>query len=159
MPWPPRPASSQVGGPFDAMHARLVSLSADLDDTVDELRRQVDLLDEDPERLEEVGARRHLLHDLRRKYGETLTDVLAYRDEVVARLAEVESHDERVAELEAELAIGPPGGAGGGRGGRPGAPGGRARAGPCRPGASDRAGHAQAPSWRWGSRTIPRAAR
>ncbi|HEY8092669.1 MAG TPA: DNA repair protein RecN [Acidimicrobiales bacterium] len=90
--------------PFDATHDRLVSLSAELDDTLAELRRQVEVLDEDPQRLEEVGARLHLLHELRRKYGATLTDVLAYRDDVVARLAEVESHDERVAELEAEMA-------------------------------------------------------
>ena len=66
--------------PFAATHARLSSLSAELDDALDELRRQVDVLDEDPQRLEEVGTRRHLLHELRRKYGETLTDVLAYRD-------------------------------------------------------------------------------
>jgi DNA repair protein RecN (Recombination protein N) len=42
------------------------------------------------------------LHDLRRKYGESLADVIAYWGEVGSRLAELESHDERVGALEAD---------------------------------------------------------
>ena len=82
---------------------RLVSLSVELDDVIEELHRVADGLDEDPTRLEEIGARRHLLHELRRKYGEALADVIAYRNEAATRLAELEAHDERVAELEIEL--------------------------------------------------------
>ena len=43
-----------------------------------------DGIDDDPERLNEVRARRHLLRELTRKYGETLEDVIAYRDEARA---------------------------------------------------------------------------
>ncbi len=90
-------------GPFQEPQMRLVSLSVELDDVIEELHRVADGLDEDPTRLEEIGARRHLLHELRRKYGETLADVIAYRNEAATRLAELEAHDERVAELEIEL--------------------------------------------------------
>jgi DNA repair protein RecN (Recombination protein N) len=50
------------------------------------------------------------LAELRRKYGDTLAEVLAFRDETAARLAELESHEERAAELdrrraEAETAL------------------------------------------------------
>src|SRR5690606_21093056 len=58
----------------------------------------------DPERLEVIRTRRQLLHDLRRKYGETLAEVLAYQAEAEARLAELEHHDQRAAELDAALA-------------------------------------------------------
>ncbi len=40
--------------------------------------------------------------DLRRKYGDTLADVLGYHDEVDARLAELEGYEQRVMELEKE---------------------------------------------------------
>ncbi len=51
-----------------------------------------------------MRVRRHLLHELRRKYGDTLAEVIAYREETELRLAELEAHDQRVAELEAERA-------------------------------------------------------
>ena len=91
--------------PFAAVHERLASLSVELDDALDELRSGVEALEEDPERLDAVRLRRHLLHELRRKFGETLADVITYRDEVTTRLADLESHDERVAEIEAELVL------------------------------------------------------
>ena len=90
--------------PFAAVQDRLLALSAELDDALAELRHADEALDEDPERLAEVRVRRHLLHELRRKYGETLAEVIAYRDETELRLAELEGHDQRVAELEAERA-------------------------------------------------------
>ena len=113
---------------------RLVSLSVELDDVVEELHRVADGLDEDPTRLDEIRARRHLLHELRRKYGETLADVIAYRNEAATRLAELEAHDERVAELEIELHVGTRRrGRGGGRGRRErGGPQPRSWPGPCR---------------------------
>ena len=90
--------------PFAAVHERLVALSVELDDAIAELRHAHDTMDEDPERLAEVRVRRHLLHELRRKYGETLAEVIAYREETEQRLAELEAHDQRVAELEGERA-------------------------------------------------------
>ena len=40
-----------------------------------QLRGVAESIDEDPERLGEIRARRQLLHELRRKYGATLADV------------------------------------------------------------------------------------
>ena len=85
-------------------HDRLVALGVELDDVVGELRTGLEALEEDPARLEEVRARRQLLHELRRKYGDTLADVMAYHAEADARLADLASHDERRARLETERA-------------------------------------------------------
>ncbi len=89
--------------PFVDAEARLRALAAELSDVAGELRAAGEAIDEDPERLAQVRERRQLLHDLRRKYGETLADVLAEGDGLRARLAELEDHDRRAAELDARL--------------------------------------------------------
>ncbi len=89
-------------GPFSDLAGRLRDLAAELGDVTAELRAVGEVLEDDPERLAEIRVRRHLLVDLRRKYGDTLAEVLAYRDEAAARLAELEGHDALAAALDAE---------------------------------------------------------
>jgi DNA repair protein RecN (Recombination protein N) len=91
-------------GPFGGAEQRLRALAAEVVDVAAELRSTGEAIEEDPERLEHVRARRHLLHELRRKYGESLADVIEEGDRLRARLAELEGHDARAAELDAELA-------------------------------------------------------
>src|SRR6266508_3278107 len=59
-------------------------------------------VEDDPQRLEQVRARRQLLRELTRKYGETLADVRAYAGEARQRLAELESYETRAVELQDE---------------------------------------------------------
>src|SRR5690606_33396925 len=73
-------------------------------DIASEVRSAAEAIEEDPERLEEIRARRQLLRELRRKYGATLADVLAYQAEAEARLDELLGHDQRAAELDARRA-------------------------------------------------------
>ena len=87
-------------GPFAELEVRLRSLLAEAGDVAAELRSRAETIDEDPERLATVRERMQLLRDLRRKYGDSLADVLAFQHEVEARLTELEGYDERVAELE-----------------------------------------------------------
>jgi DNA repair protein RecN (Recombination protein N) len=89
--------------PFADAEARLRTLVAELSDLAGELRAAGEAIDEDPERLAQVRERRQVLHDLRRKYGDTLADVLAEGDRLRARLRELEDHDRRAAELDARL--------------------------------------------------------
>jgi len=63
------------------------------------LRDYLDRLEADPRRLEEVESRLALLDRLKRKYGETLDDVLAFLDDVRGRLDALEHATERRAEL------------------------------------------------------------
>jgi DNA repair protein RecN (Recombination protein N) len=90
--------------PLAEWHDRLRGLVAELADLAGDARDAVELFDDDPGRLAEIGARRHALADLRRKYGETLADVIDYRNEARRRLDEIEGHDERAAALSAERA-------------------------------------------------------
>ena len=91
-----------VGTPtLGAWARRLRDAAAELDDVAGELRKAAETWEEDPVRLEEVQARRRLFGDLRRKYGETLADVLAYRDAARASLEELEGQEAEAAALEA----------------------------------------------------------
>jgi DNA repair protein RecN (Recombination protein N) len=89
---------------FDDASARLRGLQAELADVTSELRDLLDTLDEDPERLAAVQARRRLLSELRRKYGATLGAVLEYRAEAANQLAELLGADARAERLAEELA-------------------------------------------------------
>ena len=86
--------------PFGLFSARVHALAADLNDVGHELRAFIEGLEEDPRRLNEIRERRQLLRDLRRKYGDSLADVIDFQGEAQARLAELESYDQRVAALE-----------------------------------------------------------
>ena len=85
---------------FGELHQRLSGLSAELSDAVHDLRTAAEGIEEDPERLEAIRVRRQLLRDLRRKYGETLADVIAEAARIRARYDELASHEERAAALE-----------------------------------------------------------
>lgn len=99
--------------PFADLADRLGGLSAELDDVATELRDAAERVIDDPERLALVRERRQLLVDLIRKYGTarrnggadgTLADVIAYAGEAQARLDDLEAHDVRAAELDAQRA-------------------------------------------------------
>ena len=90
--------------PFAAVEERLRSLAAELDDVAAEARSVGESISDDPERVELVRQRRALLHDLRRKYGTTLEEVIAFFSQAGEELAALESHDERAAVLDAERA-------------------------------------------------------
>ncbi len=91
--------------PFAAIEDRLRSLQAELAEAASELRQAGDAIVEEPERLDEVRLRRRLLRDLCRKYGEQLSEVMAFESEARARLAELESHGVRVEALEGERQV------------------------------------------------------
>jgi DNA repair protein RecN (Recombination protein N) len=88
--------------PFAAIESRLHDVLANVDDIAAELRDLTESIDESPERLEWVRSRRQLLSDLRRKYGDDLAEVMNFHAETARRLAELESFDERAAQLEFE---------------------------------------------------------
>ena len=67
------------------------------------LRERIDGIEDDPQRLMEVGGRRKSLIELQRKYGDTLAEVIAYQQQASERLLELESHDVRAAALETKL--------------------------------------------------------
>ena len=91
--------------PFADVESRLRALQAELAEAAADLRTSGEAVVDDPERLDRVRARRRLLRDLCRKYGERLSEVMAFESEARTRLAELESHGVRVAALEGERQV------------------------------------------------------
>jgi DNA repair protein RecN (Recombination protein N) len=92
-------AALEGRGPLSVLAGRLESLQADASDVASDLRRVVETWEDDPERLEAVRARRRLLRELSRKYGEGSAGVLAFADEARRLLADLEAADERAVVL------------------------------------------------------------
>ena len=87
--------------PLDDLHARLVTIVGECSDVASELRSRVEELEENPLRLDEVRRRRQVLRELKKKYGDSLADVMQFGSEARSRLDELEGYAERVQELEA----------------------------------------------------------
>jgi DNA repair protein RecN (Recombination protein N) len=63
------------------------------------LRDYLDALESDPQALEQTAERLFLIGDLKRKYGESIPDILAYATGARRSLAEIEHRSERLEQL------------------------------------------------------------
>ncbi len=72
-----------------------------LEDAASAIRDYRERVEADPRRLEEIEERLTLLKDLKRKYGATLAEVLAFGAEAEAELTQIERGEERAEELRA----------------------------------------------------------
>ena len=79
-------------------------IKSQLEDLAGFLRKYADSIEASPARLQQVEERLALLERLKRKYGPTLADVIARRDGLKRELSDLSRGDERIAELERELA-------------------------------------------------------
>lgn len=83
---------------------QLASAKAGVEDVAAGLRAFTGEIAASPERLGEIEDRLAALQRLKRKYGATLGEVIAFGEDVSARLAELEGRDARLVALEAQLA-------------------------------------------------------
>ncbi|MDR7445086.1 MAG: DNA repair protein RecN [Armatimonadota bacterium] len=81
----------------------LEAVQVQLDEVGLELRRYAEEVQADPRRLEEVEARLQTLRALQRKYGDTVEEILAYRDRALREIAELENLELHRAEVEEAL--------------------------------------------------------
>jgi DNA repair protein RecN (Recombination protein N) len=92
---------------YDARFAesvqQLTSARAIVSDIAAALRDYAEAINASPERLAEIEDRLALLDRLKRKYGQTLAEVIAFGEDVSRKLAEVEDRDEILKSLRAEL--------------------------------------------------------
>jgi len=91
----------------DAAAAGLAELHAQAGEIWRELQTQLsryaDKVDVDPARLAELEERLNLLHALKRKYGATLAEVIAFGAEAKEKLSALEGRDAELARLNAAL--------------------------------------------------------
>jgi DNA repair protein RecN (Recombination protein N) len=82
---------------------QLESARAVVGDVSSTLRDYAERINASPERLIEIEDRLALLDRLKRKYGHTVAEVIAFAQDVAAKLAEVEDRDEILKSLRASL--------------------------------------------------------
>jgi DNA repair protein RecN (Recombination protein N) len=97
-------SSLEGRAPLGALTDRLSAIQAETTDLATELRRVIDTWEDDPERLSEVQARRQLLRELSRKYGEGPRGILAFAAEATERLDALEATEERAGAFGLQLA-------------------------------------------------------
>lgn len=88
---------------FQEILAALESARISVEDAGSTLRDYAEGINASPERLAEIEDRLALLDRLKRKYGKTLEDVIAYLAEITRKLDEIENKDEVLQRLRAEL--------------------------------------------------------
>ncbi len=79
---------------FAAAAGELAAAKATVEDLSTTVRNFAENVQAGPERLAEIEDRLALLDRLRRKYGSTLAEVIAFAEDVARQLAEVENRDE-----------------------------------------------------------------
>ena len=91
---------------FTESAQQLASARAIVADIGAGLRDYAERINASPERLAEIEDRLALLDRLKRKYGKTVAEVIAFGEEVARKLAEVEDRDEILKALRADLDAG-----------------------------------------------------
>ena len=87
---------------FQEPSQQLAAAKAAVEDVDAEVRDFADNINAAPGRLEEIEDRLAVLDRLKRKYGQTLVEVIAFGTEAARRLAEVENRDALLIELRAK---------------------------------------------------------
>jgi DNA repair protein RecN (Recombination protein N) len=93
--------SSEVG----AAYRQVEELSYSVLDAAERVRDLRDSFDFSPGELEAVESRLDVIHRLRRKYGVTCADILAYMEKCQKELDEIELADDTIAKLQAQFRI------------------------------------------------------
>jgi DNA repair protein RecN (Recombination protein N) len=88
---------------FTEAAQQLSSARATVGDVAASLRDYAEGINASPERLAEIEDRLALLDRLKRKYGQTIAEVVAFGDEVARKLAEVEDREGTLKALRADL--------------------------------------------------------
>jgi DNA repair protein RecN (Recombination protein N) len=94
---------ARYDGRFTEATQQLAAVRATVGDIGSSLRDYAESINASPERLAEIEDRLALLDRLKRKYGKTIAEVIAFGEEVARKLAEVEDRDEILKTLRAEL--------------------------------------------------------
>ena len=79
------------------------SASYELSETERDLVRYQDTVELDPERLEEIETRIDTIRALKRKYGDSIEEILAYGAEVAGKVEALSHSEERGAQLDSEI--------------------------------------------------------
>ena len=89
-----------ISADMEALYQKISDLMYSVQDAADELRTMRDDLSYSEGELEQIEERLDTIHKLKRKYGASVEDVLAYLSKSEARLNEIEFASDRIEQLQ-----------------------------------------------------------
>ena len=89
---------------FASLCERVADLMYQVQDIAEEVRDARDELSYSADELEQIESRLDVIHRLRKKYGATCEDIIAYLENAKAELDEIEFADDTIARLKSKLA-------------------------------------------------------
>jgi DNA repair protein RecN (Recombination protein N) len=94
---------ARYDGKFTEAVQQLESTRAIIDDVATSLRDYAERINASPDRLAEIEDRLAIVDRLKRKYGKTVAEIMAFGEDVSRKLSEVEDRDEILKGLRAEV--------------------------------------------------------
>ena len=95
-------AAAQLDGELSASAGQLLDLYYNAKDVAADLIGRLDAYDTNDAELDEIEQRIDLIYKLKRKYGDTVEDILAFGEKARQELGLIQSSQERVEHLQAE---------------------------------------------------------
>ena len=95
-------AAAQLDGKLSASAGQLLDLYYNAKDAAADLIGRLDAYDTNDAELDEIEQRIDLIYKLKRKYGDTVEDILAFGEKARQELGLIQSSQERVEHLQAE---------------------------------------------------------
>ncbi|USS89701.1 DNA repair protein RecN [Fructilactobacillus cliffordii] len=96
-------AVERLGDEFKQIAENVKGAYYMLQDATGEIANQLDSLEFDQSRLDEVEARLNTIFELKRKYGDSVEQILAYYDKISAELADMQAENNSGNDLETQL--------------------------------------------------------
>ena len=91
-----------LGGMTEASQ-KLLELSYEAESLSEDFRADLDGVEYNPAELDEIEQRMELIYRLRRKYGDSIEEILVYLEKIREELDEIEFSEERLSQLQHEI--------------------------------------------------------
>lgn len=94
-------AAAEFDNGLSGISSRLTDLSYQIEDISQEISSTLQEMDYSPRQLDEIEERLDLIYKLKRKYGDSIADILHYLEEAERELDSITMSEERLAEWKA----------------------------------------------------------
>ncbi|MDF2613620.1 MAG: recN [Clostridia bacterium] len=95
---------SSISAEINSLYEQLLGIEATLQDVTYQIRSYTDTIDYSPDALQEVQNRLDIIYRLKQKYGNSVEDILAYKDECEKELRELVDGEYNKEKLLSEIA-------------------------------------------------------
>lgn len=94
---------TEYGERLDEIYERLNSTAIELEDTIYQIRDYRDEMDFDESEADKIESRLDLINNLKRKYGNSIEEIIDYKNEIEEKLYTITKSDEEIEKLNKEL--------------------------------------------------------